>query len=73
MKILRGACADCEFTELERVPRKLWMRLLLPPLRHYYCNQCRQNVLARKDLVEVKRWMTSTLKDFSKDTKRHPG
>jgi len=72
MKILWGACADCEFGELERVPRKLWMRLL-PPLRHYCCRQCQQNLLARKDVVEAKQWMLSTFKNFPKDGRQRPG
>ncbi len=55
MKIHWTSCADCEFGAVERVPRKLWMRLL-PSMRYYHCTQCESFVLARKDVVEAKKW-----------------
>ena len=60
MKVFLTACDACRFAGAERVPRKLWMRLL-PPLRHYYCRDCNIRFLAPKTLVERYQWMASTI------------
>ncbi len=63
MKILRSACNACDFAGLERRPRSLWMRLL-PSMRHYWCSQCDRTLLAPKALVDSKRWMMTSFRDF---------
>lgn len=63
MKILLKECSTCDLSELERVPRSFWMRLL-PGLRHFHCQQCRSNVMAPKRLVEDRKWMMSTTKNL---------
>lgn len=63
MRIVWESCAECDFSELERVPRRLWMRLL-PPLRHYYCKRCQSTLLAPKRLVESRQWMMTTFKNL---------
>lgn len=63
MRILWSSCQACDFSDVERIPRKFWMRWL-PPLRHYYCHQCKQTLLAPKQMVESRQWMMTTFKDF---------
>ena len=63
MKIVWTSCRECDFSQLERIPRRLWMRLV-PSLRHYHCNTCNSDLLAPKDKVEAQQWMQSTFKDL---------
>jgi hypothetical protein len=63
MKIVWSSCRECDFSQLERIPRRFWMRLL-PKMRHYHCKACDANLLAPKDKVEAQQWMQSTFKDF---------
>jgi hypothetical protein len=63
MKILWASCRACDFSEVERIPRLFWMRLL-SPLRHYHCRKCQASVLARKERVESRQWTLSTFKNF---------
>jgi hypothetical protein len=63
MKILRASCPMCDFSEVERIPRRFWMRML-PSLRHYYCGKCSSTLLARKDLVESRQWMQVAFRGF---------
>ena len=65
MKIFLKSCADCEFADVERIPRSWWMRPL-PSMRHYFCNKCKSRVLAPKDRVEARQWLTTTTKQFVK-------
>jgi hypothetical protein len=71
MKILRKACASCDFAQVERIPRTFWMRLL-PSLRHYYCRQCKVAFVARKGEVESRQWMLSTFKGIAVDASGQP-
>ena len=63
MKIMLKGCSNCDLSELERVPRSFWMRWL-PGLRHFYCRQCRRNVMAPKRLVDARKWMMSTTRNL---------
>lgn len=63
MKIIWKSCHACDFSEVERIPRRFWMRLL-PRLRHYYCAKCGMAFLAPKNVVEAKQWMLSTFRDL---------
>lgn len=63
MRILRTSCADCDYSQVERIPRSFWMRWL-PSLRHYYCRQCDSALLAPKVQVESRQWMMTTFKDI---------
>jgi len=63
MRILSTPCASCDFSQVERIPRSFWMRLL-PSLRHYYCRQCKSSLLAPKLEVESRQWMMTTFKDI---------
>lgn len=62
MQILSSACDKCDLAALERVPRKLWMRLL-PAMRHYRCTQCGRKQLAPKALVDSRKWLVTTFKE----------
>ncbi|HEY8358742.1 MAG TPA: hypothetical protein VIL30_14895 [Ramlibacter sp.] len=37
---------------------------LLPSMRHYWCSQCDRTLLAPKALVDSKRWMMTSFRDF---------
>jgi len=50
MKTALSACS-CAHAELSRLPRALWMRLLLPRRRLYVCWQCRRQFLVPVDSV----------------------
>ena len=63
MRILWQVCQKCDFAQVERVPRRFWMRVL-PSMRHYHCAQCNRNFLAPLGLVETRQWMNSTVKNF---------
>jgi len=64
MRILWNSCRDCDFSSLERVPRRSWMRVL-PGLRNYHCDQCQADVLAPKKQVEARRWSVQPLRELA--------
>jgi hypothetical protein len=63
MKIFMRSCADCDFAHVERIPRSWWMRVL-PAIRHYYCSKCKSAILAPKEKVEARQWLTTTTRNF---------
>lgn len=72
MKVFwKQPCDECGFDGLERIPRTLWMRLLVP-LRHYHCGRCNNRVLAPKQAVEERQWMMTTSRNFRPPVPQDP-
>jgi hypothetical protein len=42
---MRFARCKCDPDLVVRIPRSLWMRVLFPSRRHYYCSTCQRRML----------------------------
>jgi hypothetical protein len=70
MKIMWKPCHACDFAEVERIPRRFWMRVL-PRLRHYHCDRCASDFLAPKDVVESRQWLIVAFRNVPVATPAH--